>query len=105
MTETLEINKQLALVEQSNVIINTTDVLNILVERIDDLLKNYENKAILIKNVIAPFMRSLSGDKNVFLNPVYIYGNPGVGKTTFVEKFAKTIGTMVFVKIIRVSFW
>jgi hypothetical protein len=64
--------------------------INSVIAKFDDVI--VDNKEELIAKILVPFILRLNGESNIPLNPVYLLGSPGVGKTHFVNKMSEIIG-------------
>lgn len=59
------------------------------ISQFDDLV--IDNKEELISKILVPFILKINGESNIPINPVYLLGNPGVGKTYFVKKMSEIL--------------
>jgi hypothetical protein len=63
--------------------------INKVISKFDDMV--VDNKDELISKILVPFILKLNGESNIPINPVYLLGSPGVGKTHFVKKMADVL--------------
>jgi hypothetical protein len=60
-----------------------------IIVKIDNLLCNYENKDIIIRNIVCPYVFNMYTKDTLDIVPFYLVGEPGTGKTKFVEDFVR----------------
>ncbi len=65
------------------------------IELLDKLIGTYGNsKQSLKNNVLMPFLNKISTNNDtITISPIFLYGNPGTGKTIFVEKLSEILDT------------
>jgi hypothetical protein len=67
--------------------------LNDIMTKIEMLNYNTDTKNKLIENIIIPFIsKNNNPNENITLNPTYLLGEPGTGKTKFVNDIAEILG-------------
>ncbi len=75
--------------------IKNNELTNI-IKNVNNVLENYPNKEILINTVIKPFVYNKYNNNKVNIIPLYLVGEPGTGKTKFVNDISKTLGSSVY---------
>lgn len=91
-----EINKK---IEKKNYSLNE---INDKIINIEQLISNFSNKDQLKSQLIKPILVKFFMNDNTFdsskikINPLYLLGNPGVGKTYFVNELSKILDIPIF---------
>jgi ATP-dependent Lon protease len=74
----------------------TNNELNVIIINVNKCIENYSNKDILINTVIKPYVFNMYNDNKVNIIPLYLVGEPGTGKTKFVNDISKILGASVY---------
>jgi len=97
-----EFTKILGVIEYLNVLNNNEvliakDEIGDIITRIDQLISTYESREQLVASVLKPFVNNLTNSTyKAIINPIYLLGPPGTGKSKFVNELAKNLDVSIY---------
>lgn len=77
--------------------IRKTNDIKEIVQKLELLKKDYGNVSEILNNsIIDPILLDMLGIKGPAISPIFLSGNPGVGKTRFVNLLGQIVGAKVY---------